>query len=165
MRNLKNTSIVTSESQISITNASVDASEAEYRGKILGMLTFTLALDGVSYGEYTLVLNEDLHVDDVYLDCGKYLPETEDLEVIESLNQYAESVRSLYDAERDGEANHGTMTLYTAEAIMEEQKTWNELDESKNFDFSTASFWLIAAPDGIQGVEWSDISDLIEALS
>ena len=33
--------------------------------------------------------------------------------------------------------------LYSQSDIIEEQKTWDDGDESKDFDFTTADFWLL----------------------
>ena len=34
--------------------------------------------------------------------------------------------------------------LYSQSTIIEEQKSWDEFDESKDFDFTTANFWLLS---------------------
>jgi hypothetical protein len=40
------------------------------------------------------------------------------------------------------EVSKGTH-LYSQSTIIEEQQSWNEFDESKSFDFTTAEFWVL----------------------
>ena len=159
MKNLKNTIIQTGETLIEMTNASVESTDFD-----AGILTFTLALDGQNHGEYSVVLSDDFHISDVYLDCNKHLPEPEDEEFIDSLQNYAEAVKALYDASETGQAELTGHTLYVQADIIEEQKSWGESDLAKNTSFLSAPFWLLSFPDGITPMSWDDIPELMEAI-
>lgn len=98
MKTLKNLTITTPGTRIEITDAYLRPSNFE-----VPKLSFTLRLDDQCFGEYSLILGFGASIEDVYLDCGRHLPETEDDQVVGLLQEYVEGVRDCHRAIENGD--------------------------------------------------------------
>lgn len=165
MNTLKDITLKTKlQTQIHITSATVE--ESDFEGSP-ALLSFNLTISNTDYGKFQLILSKDFHISDTYLDCGKHLPEAEideDPFIIEPLQEYAEVIQALYEANRQGtyEIQNRVAYIHTAEDLIEEQKTWHDDDQAKTIDLTTSKFWLTAPPDEIIPVNFDDFEKALE---
>lgn len=87
---------------------------------------------------------------------------TVDADLVERSLRIEAANEAILEANKSGwlEINNSGSFLHTRESIQSEQADWDDEDESKNFDFGRAPYWIIAVPGepiAIHGVEDDDL--------